>query len=112
MTTNTDAPAALDLCSSCGTRPAGHGHFALYCEPCSDLPYGDAAPAAAPAAPAHTDHLPGFVLCARCSTRSTPVMVHRNDKRAHDAVWHTSSCCPDLAADHEGPHSLAGQRAL
>jgi hypothetical protein len=27
-------------CSACEVRPAGHGHFALFCEPCSVLPYG------------------------------------------------------------------------
>lgn len=32
------------MCAECGARPAGHGHFALYCQPCSLLPYGIAAP--------------------------------------------------------------------
>jgi hypothetical protein len=31
-------------CDSCGKRPAGHGHFGLYCAPCSELPYGVSAP--------------------------------------------------------------------
>lgn len=31
-------------CDACHSRPAGHGHFALYCLPCSELPYGIAAP--------------------------------------------------------------------
>lgn len=25
-----------DVCECCGLAPAGHGHFALYCEPCSE----------------------------------------------------------------------------
>jgi hypothetical protein len=31
-------------CAACGRRDAGHGHFALYCQPCSELPYGSVAP--------------------------------------------------------------------
>lgn len=34
----------VEHCAECGVRPAGHGHFAQYCEPCSVLPYGVAAP--------------------------------------------------------------------
>lgn len=34
-----------DTCDACHVRPAGFGHFALYCEPCSKLPYGQSAPA-------------------------------------------------------------------
>lgn len=37
----------LGVCDSCARRPAGHGHFALYCLPCSELPYGVAAPVSA-----------------------------------------------------------------
>jgi hypothetical protein len=29
----------VDACASCEKAPAGHGHFALYCETCSELPY-------------------------------------------------------------------------
>ncbi len=32
----------MDLCSSCNLRPAGHGHFGLYCAPCAEQPYGPA----------------------------------------------------------------------
>ncbi len=32
--------ATADLCDACEVRPAGHGHFALYCAACADLPYG------------------------------------------------------------------------
>lgn len=28
------------MCDECQTRPAGHGHFGLYCEGCAELPYG------------------------------------------------------------------------
>lgn len=32
---------ALRPCACCHARPAGHGHFAQYCEPCSEQPaYG------------------------------------------------------------------------
>lgn len=31
-------------CAACDRRPAGHGHFALFCLPCSELPYGQVAP--------------------------------------------------------------------
>lgn len=36
--------STVEPCSSCKARPSGHGHFALYCEPCSELPYGHSAP--------------------------------------------------------------------
>lgn len=29
-----------ELCDSCHRRVGGHGHFGLYCLPCSELPYG------------------------------------------------------------------------
>lgn len=32
------ATSEVDLCGDCGVKPAGHGHFAQYCEPCSELP--------------------------------------------------------------------------
>lgn len=32
------------LCDACQRRPRGHGHWAMYCEPCSVLPYGQVAP--------------------------------------------------------------------
>lgn len=35
----------VQMCAACDARPAGHGHFASYCEPCSELPYGVSAPA-------------------------------------------------------------------
>ena len=38
------AEPVAEPCDACKVRPAGHGHFALYCEPCSVLPYGQAAP--------------------------------------------------------------------
>lgn len=28
-----------DPCGCCQRRPAGHGHFALYCQPCSEQSY-------------------------------------------------------------------------
>lgn len=31
------------LCDACQKRPLGHGHFGRYCEPCAELPYGQAA---------------------------------------------------------------------
>ena len=35
-----EAAPVTELCDVDGcSRPAGFGHFALYCEPCSDLPY-------------------------------------------------------------------------
>lgn len=33
-----DRPVQV-ACEACHAQPAGHGHFALYCEPCSNLPY-------------------------------------------------------------------------
>lgn len=36
--------SVVDACDACHVRPGGHGHFALYCEPCAALPYGHAAP--------------------------------------------------------------------
>jgi hypothetical protein len=37
-----DCPACT-TCDACGVRPNGHGHFGLYCLPCSELPYGHSA---------------------------------------------------------------------
>ena len=47
---------AADACDACHVRPAGQGHFARYCQPCADLPYGQAADVLA--------DLPGPVLMA------------------------------------------------
>lgn len=31
------------LCDACQRRPRGHGHWGMFCEPCSQLPYGQVA---------------------------------------------------------------------
>jgi len=40
LETYTDPP---ELCAACGDRPSGHGHFAQFCQLCSELPYGQVA---------------------------------------------------------------------
>jgi len=37
MTTQ-PAPQTPEPCECCTERPAGHGHFGLYCQPCSEQP--------------------------------------------------------------------------
>lgn len=38
---HTECPSSVEcyhattMCASCGERPAGHGHFTLYCVPCA-----------------------------------------------------------------------------
>jgi len=40
MTTTDDETYDDSLCDACQLRPRGHGHWAMYCQLCSELAYG------------------------------------------------------------------------
>lgn len=74
-----------ETCEACHARPAGHGHFALYCEPCSVLPYGSAAPAPT-------------VSCERCGEAHPAEYSHEG--RYGEGHVYAVTCTADLLTDY------------
>lgn len=108
--------AALELCDSCKARPAGHGHFGLYCAPCADLPYGEAAPADAATCPG-ADWIDGVWTDAH--TYVDRPGTEYTDSQGVRRMWQHCSTChngavnnrpltrDELAAEMAGPNDGA-----